>query len=177
MECTQAVMAQMLGLSVPRITQLLGEGTVVKSSRGRLDVVESVKNFITKMRDKQREVVEIEGVPPLEESKARKEAAQAGLAELKLAAEKMEFIPIAEVEGRDARIGSAVRMAVLRQRAELPPQLEGLQANQIATVLDDYNRAMLDEMADVQSEFWTRREKAIEAATNDPAQATPTKKP
>lgn len=160
-------MAEMLGLSVPRIGQLVMEGVIIKGARGRVDVIQSVKNYVAKLRDKQREKIEIAGVPDLDESKARKEAAMAGLAELKLAAEKMEFIPIAEVDGRDARIAGSVRMAVLRQRAELPPQLEGLQANQIATVLDDYNRAMLDEMADVQSEFWTRREKAIEAAKQD----------
>jgi phage terminase Nu1 subunit (DNA packaging protein) len=167
LECTQSAMAEMLGLSVPRIGQLVMEGVIIKGARGRVDVIQSVKNYVAKLRDKQREKIEIAGVPDLDESKARKEAAMAGLAELKLAAEKMEFIPIAEVDGRDARIAGSVRMAVLRQRAELPPQLEGLQANQIATVLDDYNRAMLDEMADVQSEFWTRREKAIEAAKQD----------
>ena len=65
-----------------------------------------------------------------------------------------DLVSRAEIEARDARIGTCVKIAIMRQRAELPPQMEGLQANQIATVLDDYNRAMLNEMAAETSLFW-----------------------
>jgi phage terminase Nu1 subunit (DNA packaging protein) len=67
-----------------------------------------------------------------------------------------ELISRREVEERDAKIGACVRHAILRMRSELPGQLEGLTAPKIATVLDDYNRSMLEEMSDEGSEFWSR---------------------
>ena len=81
---------------------------------------------------------------------------QAERLEMENQSRRGELISRAEVEARDAKIGACVRHAILRMRSELPGQLEGLTAPKIATVLDDYNRSMLEEMSDEGSEFWSR---------------------
>lgn len=167
-ECALSELAQMFGLSLARITQMHSEGVVIKTESGKANLIESVNNYIEKLRAKSKPAHIATGdVPAIEESKARREAAQAGLAELKLAEAKMALIPIAEVDERDAKIAGAVRSSTLKQRAELPPRLEGLQAYQIASVLDEYNRSMLEELADSQSEFWQKREKLVEAENHE----------
>jgi hypothetical protein len=165
--CTMAELSEMFGLSLPRVTQLYAEGIVVKESMNKVDLIQSVKNYIAKLREKKKDTISVEGIPHIDESKARKEAAQAGLAELKLAEEKMEVVRIAEIDTRDAKIGAAVRAATMKRRSELPPILEGLSANQIAAILDERDRDFLEMLADQQSEFWERREKLKAAMENE----------
>jgi len=166
--CTMAELSEMFGLSLPRVTQLYAEGIVVKESMNRVDLIQSVKNYINKLRDKQKPSSSpVEGVADIETSKARKEQANAGLAELKLAEEKMEVVRIAEIDARDAKIGAAVRAATMKRRSELPPILEGLSANQIAAILDERDRDFLEMLADQQSEFWERREKLKAVMNNE----------
>jgi hypothetical protein len=167
--CSAAKLAKMLGLSVPRIVQMVDEGVVIKISQASYDVENSVSNYVSKLRDskKDRPVIQIEGIPDLDESKARKEYALAQKEEIKLAEMKLEVLPISEVEAREARIGAAVRAAITKQRSELPPVLEGLAANQIASIIDERNRALLEDLADLQSEFWERRDKLKQALENE----------
>jgi len=167
-ECTMSELAEMFGLSVARVTQLHSEGVVRKEKSGKANLIESVKNYIAKLREKQRPAAAlVEGVADIETSKARKEQANAGLAELKLAEEKMEVVRIAEIDARDARIGAAVRAATMKRRSELPPILEGLSANQIAAILDERDREFLEMLADHQSEFWERRDKLKAVIDNE----------
>ena len=167
LECSASHLAEMLGLSMARISQMVQEGTVYKLKNGKYDAIESVKNYVARQRVKTKEVSTAEGVPSYDESKARKEAAQAGLAELKLAEAKMEVVRIAEIDDRDAKIGNAVRAATMKRRSELPPLLEGLSASQIVNILDEHDRTMLEKLADKQSEFWDRLDKLKAALNND----------
>lgn len=163
MTATITEISQMLGLSVARCRQLEGDGVVIKMSAGRYDAITSTRNYIEGVRNRIKEPVNLpEGVASIEESKARKEAANASLAEIELAQARMQLMPIAEIDARDARIGGAIRMAVMKQRSELPPLLEGLSASQIAGIIDQHNRNMLDMLSDMQSEFWNRHEKLSE---------------
>jgi phage terminase Nu1 subunit (DNA packaging protein) len=168
--CTAAHLAEMFGLSVPRVSQMIAEGIVVKIETGKYDCIESVKNYLDKARrkksDRNQDPDGSSGIPDIDTSKARREAALAEKEELRLAEMKLEVVPISEVEQRESRIGAAVRAAITKQRSELPPILEGLTANQIASIIDERNRALLEELADMQSEFWEKREKLI-AASNE----------
>ena len=146
--------ADMLGLSRQRVSQLITEGIAIEAEGG-IDAILTARNYVKRLQRKDPRPLP-EGVPCLDESKARKEAAQAGLAELKLAEEKMEVVRIAEIDMRDAKIGAAVRAATMKRRSELPPILEGLSANQIAAILDERDRDFLEMLADQQSEFWQR---------------------
>lgn len=157
-----------MNVSVPRVVQMVEEGIVIKISQGSYNLEESLSNYIAKLQNRNKEKpAPIEGVPDIDTSKARKEAAIAEREEIKLAEMKLEVVPIAEVESREARIGAAVRAAITKQRSELPPILEGLAANQIASIIDDRNRTLLEDLADMQSEFWVRHDKLKQAIDNE----------
>ena len=159
LRCKGCDLAEMFGVNITRINQLVQDGVVKKIAKGDFLVVESVKNYITRQKERAKKTTSVEGVADIETSKARKEEANAGLAELKLAEAKMEVVRIATVEERDAKIGSAIRAATMKRRSELPPLLEGLSASQIVNILDEHDRAMLEKLADMQSEFWERLDK------------------
>jgi Spy/CpxP family protein refolding chaperone len=163
---TARQMTEALDVTAGRITQLKNDCVLVPVG-SKYDAIASMRAYVKKLRDKQKDIITFEGVPDIDESKARKEAAQAGLAELKLAEEKMEVVRIAEIDTRDAKIGAAVRAATMKRRSELPPILEGLSANQIAAILDERDRDFLEMLADQQSEFWERREKLKAAMENE----------
>ena len=167
LECTAAQLCEIMGLSMPRVSQMAKEGLVVRAKNGKYDAIESLKNYIAKMKLQKKDVVKTEGVADIETSKARKEEAMAGLAELKLAEARMEVVRISEVDERDAKIGSAVRAATMKRRSELPPLLEGLSASQIVGILDDHDRAMLEKLSDMQSEYWVRLDKIKAAMSNE----------
>ena len=163
---TARQMTEALDVTAGRVTQLKNDCVLV-SVGNKYDAIASMRAYVRKLREKQKDIISFEGVPDIDESKARKEAAQAGLAELKLAEEKMEVVRIAEIDMRDAKIGAAVRAATMKRRSELPPILEGLSANQIAAILDERDRDFLEMLADQQSEFWERREKLKAAMENE----------
>jgi hypothetical protein len=167
LRCKGCDLAEMFGVNITRINQLVQDGVVKKLAKGDYLVVESVKNYIARQKARAKDTVKTEGVADIETSKARKEEAMAGLAELKLAEAKMEVVRIADIDERDAKIGSAVRAATMKRRSELPPILEGLSASQIVTILDDHDRAILEKLADMQSEFWERHEKLKAAMSNE----------
>ena len=165
--CKGSELAEMFGVNITRINQLVQDGVVKKLGVAEYDVIESVKNYISRQKERSKKTTQAEGVADIETSKARKEEAMAGLAELKLAEARMEVVRISEVDERDAKIGSAVRAATMKRRSELPPLLEGLSASQIVGILDDHDRAMLEKLSDMQSEYWVRLEKIKAAMSNE----------
>lgn len=50
LSCTSAELADMFGVTVQQITNLINDGTVIKLGRAKYDVVASVQNYIGKMR-------------------------------------------------------------------------------------------------------------------------------
>jgi hypothetical protein len=92
----------------------------------------------------------------LEESKARKEAALCEIEEIKLASLRIEVIDMDSIRQRQDRITNAITRAMAQERDQLPKLLAGLNASQIAAILDERDREMLEKLADQQSEFWQR---------------------
>lgn len=146
LECTSAVMSRMLGLSVPRISQLVAEGVLQRGERGKLDLVLSVQGYIRKLRDKQKEKIELDGVAPLEESKARREAALAGIAEIRLEAERGKYLPVSEVIESTVRCVSVAKARFLRLQSDLPPRLAGLPETKMQTLIRDSVIEILTEL-------------------------------
>lgn len=167
---TATQMATMIGVTIGRVTQLKSDGVFISNGKNQYDVIASVKNYVEKIKDKKKETVAFaDGVPDIEESKARKVAAEAGLAELKLQEAKMEVVSIAEVDERDSKIGACVRAAMTKLRSELPPRLEGMDASRMVGTIDEYIHNLLEDMADGQSEFWEKRERLESASESDPS--------
>ncbi len=144
--------AQMLGLSRQRISQLIAEGIAIEADGG-INAVLTARNYVRRLNKKEASPLP-EGVPCLEESKARKEAAFCEIEELKLASLRMELIDMDSIRNRQERITNAITRAMAQERDHLPELLAGLSANQIATVLDERAHDILERLADPHSEFW-----------------------
>ena len=144
--------ADMLGLSRQRISQLITEGIAIEAEGG-IDAVKTARNYVRRLYKKEPSSLP-EGVPCLEESKARKEAALCEIEEIKLASLRMELIDMDSIRNRQASITRAITKAMAQERDQLPALLAGLNANQIATVLDERAHDMLERLADPHSEFW-----------------------
>ena len=146
--------ADLLGLSRQRVSQLITEGIAIEAEGG-IDAVKTARNYVRRLNKKEASPLP-EGVPCLENSKARKEAALSQIEEIKLASLRMELIDMDSIRNRQARITSAITRAMAQERDQLPNLLAGLSANQIAAVLDDRAHDMLEKLADPHSEFWQR---------------------
>ena len=149
---TKGQTADMLGLSRQRISQLIAEGIAIEADGG-IDAILTARNYVKRLQRKDPRPLP-EGVPCLEESKARKEAALCEIEEIKLASLRMELIDMNSIRNRQARITNAITRAMAQERGQLPDLLAGLSANQIAAVLDERAHDMLEKLADPRSEFW-----------------------
>jgi hypothetical protein len=144
--------AQMLGLSRQRISQLITEGIAIEADGG-INAVLTARNYVRRLNKKEVSPLP-DGVPCLEESKARKEAALCEIEEIKLASLRMDLIDMDSIKQRQDRITSAISLAMAQERDHLPELLAGLSANQIAIVLDERAHDILERLADPHSEFW-----------------------
>ena len=142
----------MLGLSRQRISQLIAEGIAIEAEGG-INAILTARNYVKRLQRKDPRPLP-EGVPCLEESKARKAAALFEIEEIKLASLRMELIDMDSIRNRQVRITCAITRAMAQERDQLPNLLAGLSANQIATVLDERAHDMLERLADGHSEFW-----------------------
>lgn len=149
---TKAQTADMLGLSRQRISQLIAEGIAIEA-KGGIDAVKTARNYVRRLNKKEASPLP-EGVPCLEESKARKEAALCEIEEIKLASMRMELIDMDSIRNRQGHITCAITRAMAQERDQLPALLEGLSANQIAAILDERAHDVLERLADPHSEFW-----------------------
>ncbi len=149
---TKSQAAMMLGLSRQRISQLIAEGIAIEADGG-INAVLTARNYLKRLQRKHPRFLPV-GVPSLDESKARKEAALCEIEEIKLASMRMELIDLNSIRNRQARITSAISLAMAQERDHLPELLAGLNASQIAAVLDERAHDMLERLADPHSEFW-----------------------
>lgn len=146
---TQRTLAQALGITPQAVTGLIERGTIQKLADGQIDFIAGVKSYVETITHKlARRSTDIDA------SKARKEAAQAERAEIITMEIRKSQMSIADVRHREDRITRAIHRAIDRQTKELPSILEGLEAGQIASILDERNRAMLEDLADMTSDLW-----------------------
>jgi phage terminase Nu1 subunit (DNA packaging protein) len=149
---TKSQAAQMLGLSRQRISQLITEGIAIEADGG-IDAVFTARNYVRRLNKKEASPLPCT-VPCLEESKARKEAALCEIEEIKLASLRMDLIDMDSIKNRQERITNAITRAMAQERDQLPALLAGLNASQIAAVLDEHAHDILERLADPHSEFW-----------------------
>lgn len=83
----------------------------------------------------------------------------AGLREaIKVRRERNELIPINEIRERDTAIANAVRAACIKLENDLPPKGVGLDEAGMQKAFRPVIRAILEALADSQSEFWADKE-------------------
>ena len=123
-----------------------------KSPAGPVGEVESsVGGEVLSLEDLERELA---SAPSPQIAQMRK-IQISGLREaIKVRVERSELIPIDEVRERDTRIANAVRSAVIKLENDLPPKGVGLDEVGMQKAFRPILRAILEMLADDQSEFW-----------------------
>jgi terminase small subunit / prophage DNA-packing protein len=132
---TLPVLASALGLTVRAVNQLAVAGCVVKLSHGQYDFAASIRNYIEKLRAKDFT------------EKDRLTAAQADIAELKLAEARRELVPASQVDIEWAGIVRDATAAMLGATAKIQGRLGHL-SNHDASVIDSEIRAALTSLGE-----------------------------
>lgn len=102
-------LAKLLDLTTARIQQLAAAGVLVKRGRGQFVLGEGVRNYVAFLRRRGSS----SGGLDLRQERARLVRLQGDLAELELARERREVVPIDEVAGAVSEEYSAVRARLL----------------------------------------------------------------
>lgn len=89
-----------------------------------------------------------EGIPPLAESRARKEAAQAELAERQLARDRGEYLEVAVVRRDMIKESAIIRSRLLAIPSKLAGYLSREEHRRLAPIVKNLIRDSLDELAD-----------------------------
>jgi len=90
----------------------------------------------------------LDGVPPIAESLARKEAANAELAERKLAADKGAYLEVAAVRREQLKQNAVIQKRLLAIPSELATHLSREDHRRIAPIVKRTIRAALQQLAD-----------------------------
>jgi hypothetical protein len=170
---TQIEFAKHIGVQKSYVTALKKAGRLVFSDNGQVDVAASLARIAaTKSPDKQGvadrhaqgrgaelpagDVVEDEGEgapeatgnPDYQRARARREDANAGLAEIALREKAGSLMEAAHVESAVADAGVSFRMGLEGMGAMLAPQLAGMSDEaSIRQLIDDYTEHLLRELS------------------------------
>lgn len=117
-------LADLLGVSVETVCALALKNIVIRVSRGRYDMPESVRRYCAHLREVAAGRGGEKGVLDLTEQRARLASEQADLAALKAAQIRGELVPAGEVEARWRGVLTALRSRLLavpsRVRSRVP---------------------------------------------------------
>lgn len=142
---TQTEMAKLLGLTQPRVHQLIEDGVVIKAANGSVRVVESLKNFY-----KSRAIAdggsEAGDDLDLNLERARHERTKREISELKLAKLQGSVYDARTVEYVMTELYATLRTQLLGIPSKLAPQLEGQPKEEIYLSL---TREIEDRLSDV----------------------------
>ena len=139
-----ATLADLLGITPNRLNALARDGHVPKSGRGRFPIPEATRVYVAWCRANPsgRRVAN----PDHADAKSRLTTAQAELAEAKLARERGELLPAADVRAEWTALATDLRARLLA----IPPRVAsalGLDRD-AAGRLDAEMRAALEDVAD-----------------------------
>jgi phage terminase Nu1 subunit (DNA packaging protein) len=134
-----AVIVQLLDLSVQRVHQLVAEGVLVKTERGRFDLVRSVQGYIKFLRQRA-----LKADASQDSWSDRKRRAATETAEMELAILKGEYAPLGELKEMIALATSIARSKLYAIPTKLAPRLhDGLTiAQKEAMIRAEIDKAM-----------------------------------
>lgn len=146
--CDEATLADLLGINAARVRTLSRDGRLVKSGRGRYDLRESVRRYAGHLREHAASV----GRPTIggDEFKAAKTKLaqlQGEREEIRVARERQELVPAAEVTRTWSNILRDLRARLLAVPSRCGAALPHLTAHDVAQVDREVRRA-LEDLAD-----------------------------
>lgn len=167
--------ARLFGLTAVRIQQLAKDGIIFKAGHGKYDLWRSIKGYIEFLQKNKYAAsgnseksgktdagsVELEGL--IEQVKAARTYNDARTLKLQIEALRSGYAleidqgkhverPI--IEEALIRIGSAVKAAIMRMEADLPPMLEGMEPAAMQRTIRGKVDEVMATLADESSKVW-----------------------
>ena len=146
---TQTGMAQALGVTQPRVHQLIQDGIILKNPAGNVLVIESLKNYY-----KQKAAIEDTEDVDLTKERALHEKAKREIAELKLAKMQGSVYDARTVELVMTEMYSNLRTQLLGLPSKLAPILEGKSKEEIYAAMTKELEEKLSELSQYSPELF-----------------------
>ena len=152
---TQSEMARVLGLTQPRVHQLVQDGIIEKDETGAVLLVDSLKNFY---KSKQGETGDLGDETDYWTEKALHEKAKRELAEIKLAKIQNNIYDAKTVEMVMIEMFTTLRTQLLGLPNKLAPQLEGKSKEEIYEFITREIEDKLSELSEYSPDLFTDEE-------------------
>ena len=117
--CPVGTIASLLDVTERRVNQLVNEGIIPKTDRGRYELFPVIKGYIKYLRERKFG----EAVVSLDEARQRKLAAEAALAEIELAKARADVVRVEDVTRQWELILGDVRTRFLALPTKLAPMV------------------------------------------------------
>lgn len=151
---TQTEMAKALGVTQPRVNQLIQDDIIVKSKNGAVLVVESLKNFY-KSREDSDEADNDGPIPKFAIEKAIHEKTKRKIAELKLAKMLNNVYDARTVELVMTEMLSNLRTQLLGLPSKLAPIIEQKNKEEIYDIMTQEITEKLSELSEYSPDLFT----------------------
>ncbi len=152
---TQSEMAKVLGITQPRVHQLVQDGIIEKTDTGAILLVDSLKNFY---KSKQGESGDLEDETDYWTEKALHEKAKRELAEIKLSKIQNNIYDAKTVEMVMIEMFTTLRTQLLGLPNKLAPQLEGKPKEEIYEYITREIEDKLSELSEYSPDLFTDEE-------------------
>ena len=178
-EAETAQLCRLFNLTSARVGQLAKDGIIFKTGRNKYDLWRSIRGYIEFLQKSKyaasgddaksgitdAQAIELEGL--IEQVKSARtyndartlklqiEALRSGFA---LEVDQMKHVSKSTVEEALMKIGAAVRSAIVRMEADLPPMLDGASPATMQRIIREKTDEVMTSLADAANEVWTDEE-------------------
>lgn len=155
---TQTELARAIGITQPRVNQLIQDGIVVKDDNGAVIVIESLQNFYKTRSGNDPDNDPDSDGPDYWVEKAKHEQTKREISELKLARMENRVYDARTVELVLTEMLSNLRTQLLGLPSKLAPMLEMKSKEQIYEVMTQEIEDKLGELSEYSPELFTQEE-------------------
>lgn len=152
---TQSEMAKTLGITQPRVHQLIVDGVILKDNSGAVLIIESLKNYY---KLKAGETEDGKDGTDYWVEKAKHEAAKRKMAEICLAKVQNRMHDSVDVERVMAEMLTNLRTQLLGLPSSLAPEISEKSKEEIAKIMTKAIEARLTEISEYSPEMFTEEE-------------------
>lgn len=146
--CDEATLADLLGINAARVRALARDGRLVRSGRGKYDLRESVRRYAGHLREHAAVVGRpTTGGDAFKQAKTRLAELQGERESLRVAKERQELVPAAEVQRAWSGLLRDLRARLLAVPSRCGAALPHLTAHDVTQVDREVRRA-LEDLAD-----------------------------
>ena len=139
--------AQLLGLTQPRVSQLIRDGVIEKDKKSKIHVVSAMKKYLEfRLQDKTEN--------PYNDERTQMMRAKRRMLELEIAEKEKRLHEASAVEYEMGKMLGHTRNTLLGYPATLIPLLEGKKKSQMLEIMQESVNDLLDTLRDYDAELF-----------------------